>query len=174
MPGPSSNITFLRQTFQYASEVVEVVRRSHHLALSSVQPTAVQPTPSTNSHLTPSVRNIGHINSLPQEQVCLQMLKRFFSGPGTPFPYLHEEAILRSYTTAKQNGFAHVSRTWLCLLNSIFALACAPGIVPYRQETEESMDSETFFWRAQALAKDISCRGSNIELGMSPSKLLVV
>ncbi|KAL5087113.1 hypothetical protein Trisim1_008490 [Trichoderma cf. simile WF8] len=53
----------------------------------------------------------------------LQLIMLFFSGAGIIFPMVDRPSFIQKYHDAKRNEFKAVQKPWLCLLNTIFAVA---------------------------------------------------
>lgn len=64
---------------------------------------------------------------LPSEYEIIDYVDKFFSSTGQLFPYLHKPTILKSLESMRMSGFQKVSRSQLCILNLIMALACVFG-----------------------------------------------
>ncbi len=126
---------------------------------SPPKPASVGVSPSTARKDKPN------LHALPPKSRALDLIRTFFSGPGIPFVYIREEAIIRTYTAARLKRFVGVERPWLCLLNAIFAIATIPGIVMNEPRPWNEFDSETFFERALALSKGVNVRSVNVVFG---------
>jgi hypothetical protein len=121
--------------------------------------TADDPTPRPRSSRSANIR------AIPSETRAVHLIKLFFSDTGTMFPYMHEQAILDSYYNAKEHRFAAVSRSWLCLLNVIFAFATYITAHPEQSTEKNAAESEVFIDRAQALSSEIQMKHATIETG---------
>ncbi|RQM08689.1 hypothetical protein DH86_00000408 [Scytalidium sp. 3C] len=109
-----------------------------------------------------SPNNVG-VFLLPSEAQFMDLSKLFFSNPGMLFPYIHEETILRSYATAKGSNFSGVSRSWLALINMMFALATYTRMGPNMPTKKNVIESKIYFERAEVLSKDIDLKKATIE-----------
>lgn len=90
----------------------------------------------------------------------------FFRGIGLVFPYIHEHTFRTSFAQVQRRGFKQVRRTWLALLNMIFAQAkrnyCPGDDFPERSR----MDSYLFYSRALSLSSEVMLQAPNLETGM--------
>ncbi|OAL27971.1 hypothetical protein AYO22_03186 [Fonsecaea multimorphosa] len=163
--GPSSNIAFLRQVFDATAAAL------HALGKTSLSGNALYRT-YISSDATP-VNTVSKLRSanqqrldshlLPSDSHARHLIRLFFSNIGMLFPVVHESECLRVYCTAKMEGSAAVSQSWLCLLNVIFALGtCAStthdGIAGRDEET-----AEVFIEKAEALAVHITMKSADLK-----------
>ena len=165
--GPSSNIAFLRHTSEATSAALRAIgpsRQSDNVITQSLVSRAGSPAV-TMSETSPISRYAVTTRSLPSEARAVSLIMLFFSDTGMLFPYVHEGEILRSYAAAKENHFVSVSRSWLCLLNVIFAFATYISAHPEQPAEKNAADSEIFIERAQALSSEIELRTASIETG---------
>lgn len=180
--GPSSNIAFLREISDATSASLKAIGQSRAAnggngsmskATSPITPligplVSRAPSPITTllSETSPVAARQGvNVRSLPYEDRALHLIKLFFSDTGMLFPYIHEEGILRTYAAARRNRFAAVSRSWLCLLNTIFAFATYVSARPDQPAEKNAAESEIFIERAQALATEIELKSASLETG---------
>lgn len=120
----------------------------------------------TLSETSPAIRSqFVNIRSLPSESRALHLIRLFFSDTGMLFPYIHEQDIMRTYSAARRNKFTAVSRSWLCLVNVIFAFATYISARPEQPAEKNAAESEVFIERAQALSVDIDLKSANLESG---------
>ncbi|KIX01785.1 uncharacterized protein Z518_09512 [Rhinocladiella mackenziei CBS 650.93] len=163
--GPSSNIAFLRHISDATSATLKTIGQSRHSENGLNQPIvsrAASPV-TTLSETSPTARQHVNIRSLPSESRALHLIRLFFSDTGMLFPYIHEQDILRSYSAARRNRFTSVGRSWLCLLNVIFAFATYISARPDQPAEKNAAESEIFIERAQALSADIELKSANLE-----------
>lgn len=102
------------------------------------------------------------IYSLPPEAEILQLVKKYFHGLGTLYPYIYEESFMVTYSLMAKNNFSKVRRTWLALLNMVLAVASL-GSVPDPGGTAN--DAAIFHRRALSLCRNDLTRGTTIEIG---------
>lgn len=165
--GPSSNIALLRHISDATFAALKGVEQS--LSENAVNQPIVSRVASpitTVSETSPMARHI-NVLSLPAEARALHLIKLFFSDTGMLFPYIHEQAILRTYSAARRNRFTAVSRSWLCLINVIFAFATYISARPDQSAEKNAAESEIFIGRAQALSAEIvELKSASLETGM--------
>lgn len=166
--GPSSNITFLRHISDATSATLKSIgqsRQSDSGLNQQIVSRAASPV-TTLSETSPALRSqFVNIRSLPSESRALHLIRLFFSDTGMLFPYIHEQDILRTYSAARRNKFTAVSRSWLCLVNVIFAFATYISARPEQPAEKNAAESEVFIERAQALSADIELKSANLESG---------
>lgn len=166
--GPSSNITFLRHISDATSATLKSIGHSRQ-SDSGLNPQIVSRAASpvtTLSETSPAFRSqFVNIRSLPSESRALHLIRLFFSDTGMLFPYIHEQDVLRTYSAARRNKFTAVSRSWLCLVNVIFAFATYISARPDQPAEKNAAESEVFIERAQALSVDIDLKSANLESG---------
>ena len=168
--GPSSNIAFLRQISSATTCVLEAVgvvppsdveRTQQSSIVTFTRPSSP---PNTTSNLFVSSDASRDIRALPAEQRVLQLLHLFFSDTGMLFPYVNHEEIACTYFTMKRAQFAGVRRSWLCLLNVIFAFSTSSCLRPNQPAEDDATESEVFFHRACKLAEGFDRRRPTLEM----------
>ena len=102
---------------------------------------------------------------LPLEADIRRMIHAYFTGAGQVFPYIHEQTFRRSYEEVSTENFKRVRRTWLALLNMMFALVKGLEKNSSNQVDELLGQSDIFCRRALALGTKEMLWGSNIETG---------
>ena len=165
--GPSSNIAFLRQISAATTDALQAVGVMPPPDVgrpdqSSITRSASIPT--TNSTLFVGAGATGDMQALPAEERVLQLLDLFFSDTGMLFPYVHHEEIVRTYFTAKEAHFAGMRRSWLCLLNIIFAFSTSSGPRSDQSGEVDVTESEVFFHRACRLSEGFDRRRPTLEM----------
>jgi hypothetical protein len=178
--GPSSNIAFLRNV---SRAVARLTNDSEPWRPSPAERNSVgytggfvnasrpaSPAPTHHDHAHENV----NIYALPTDPVARQLLAWYFSNTGVLFPYIHEQSFMATFEQVSKDGFRGVRRTWLALLNMVFAHAAVhardtnttPGSVDsiaFRADAE----SEMYFKRAYGLfsEKPQNGAGASVELG---------
>ncbi len=168
--GPSSNIAFLRDISDATSASLKAIGCSRHagngLNETTLVSRAVSPVTTLPSETSPVAPRHGvNYRSLPSESRALHLIRLFFSDTGLLFPYVHEEGVLRAYAAARQNRFMAVGKSFLCLVNVIFAFATYISARPDQTAEKNAAESEIFIERAQALVSDIELKSTNLETG---------
>lgn len=166
--GPSSNISLLREISDATSASLKAMgqsRHAEHSLTADIVSRAVSPMTTLPSETSPVARQSINIRSLPQENKALLLIRLFFADTGMLFPYIHEESVLRTYANARRNRLTAVSRSWLCLLNVIFAFATYISAKPDQTAEKNAAESDVFIERAQALASEIELKSARLETG---------
>ncbi|KAH0831548.1 hypothetical protein FOPE_00461 [Fonsecaea pedrosoi] len=164
--GPSSNIALLRHISDATSATLKAMGQSRHSESGLNQPIVsrvASPVTTTLSETSPIAKHHINIRSLPPEARALHLIRLFFSDTGMLFPYIHEQDILRTYSAARRNRFSAVSRSWLCLVNAIFAFATYISAKPDQSAEKNAAESEIFIERAQALSGEIEMKSASLE-----------
>lgn len=116
-----------------------------------------------------------NIYALPSEPVARELLARYFSNAGLLFPYVHERTFMTTFDQACRDCFKGVKRTWLGLLNIIFAHAVVhegdPSIVSRNDVKSTAVftqQSEIYYQRASGLCNQQIANGTgvDVEVGM--------
>ncbi|KAK6379813.1 hypothetical protein LTS17_005886 [Exophiala oligosperma] len=164
--GPSSNISLLREISDATSASLKAMgqsRHAEHSLTADIVSRAVSPMTTLPSETSPIARQGINVRSLPPENKALLLIKLFFADTGMLFPYIHEESVLRTYANARRNRLTAVSRSWLCLLNVIFAFATYISAKPDQTAEKNAAESDVFIERAQALASEIEMKSARLE-----------
>lgn len=169
---PTSNIALLRYISQAttsaspvlftsptASTQVETDVHLHGGLLSFSRPSSPRP----RSSRTSKGVNLYH---LPSEPEALNLFKLYFSNTGYLFPYVHEESFMATYNEIKDQQKPTVRRTWLGLLNAIFAMAITTKLDSDSAAAQRSEESEVFYERAVGLCEYHILRGTSLEIGL--------
>jgi hypothetical protein len=138
------------------------------------------PSPITRTPATPQDKV--NIYAIPTDSVSRELLCRYFSNTGSLFPYIHEESFMVTFDQAIENNFKGVRRSWLALLNIMFAHAVVHpsdvrdtptinGTNPVRRTAE----SEIYYKRASGLLNQqiVNGTGISIEVGKLNKSLLL-
>ena len=167
--GPSSNIAFLRGLSAATTYTLKDIEGQNSLTDQTNTRPLISRLPSpANTPSTMSV--IDHISAgealvLPPEPHAVHLIELFFNETGMLFPFIQQGYVVSSYNYAAARGFTGIRRSFLCLLNAIFAMAThlddSPG--------PGSTDAETFYQRANLLFEQIELRMHNVETGTASS-----
>lgn len=119
------------------------------------------------SAATPAHFNMASMSSLmlPPECRAVHLMKLYFSDTGTMFPFISEKQVLESYYASKRNQFSGINRSFLGLLNAIFAFATYISAKPEQEVPKSAAESEIFFGRALTLCANDNQQSSDIETG---------
>lgn len=183
--GPSSNIAFLRNISRAVARLTNdsqpwkpspVERNSVGYTggfINASRPVSPAPTHHDQAH------DKVNIYALPSDSVARQLLAWYFSNTGVLFPYLHEQSFMSTFEQVSKDKFKGVRRTWLALLNIVFAHAAVhardatttPASMDSTGAFKADAESEMYFKRALGLfnEKAASGAGSSVEGGQSSS-----
>ncbi|KAI1324929.1 fungal-specific transcription factor domain-containing protein [Xylariaceae sp. FL0255] len=153
--GPSSNIAFLRH-------ISLALERSNRDDGSPTRPVGVrevvgglsvpkQHHSGPNAHDKDTGSGGVNIYVLPAEDHMASMIKDYFAKTGHLLPFIHEESFFQSYHNMKSTNFTTVRRTWLGLLNIIFAMATTLANTPHLPSERRIEESDVFYQRANGL-----------------------
>lgn len=107
-----------------------------------------------------------NIYALPTEDRTWILLKEYFQKTGQLLPFIHEESFYETYSQLKRNNFTMARRTWLGLLNIIFAMASTLSVEGNMSAEERIEESDVYYQRAHGLCDKESRRNISLELGM--------
>jgi hypothetical protein len=131
--GQSSNVPFV-------SRVLRIVLPDRESQLvNNPQPTIP---PEVNPYILP-----------PKSQV-LQLLLLYFSRCHKLFPYIDERSFYEEYNKSELNGFQQIRRSWLALLNIVFAMALQLDGTGIENDECYKM-AGSFYHRARLLHQEI-------------------
>jgi hypothetical protein len=91
--------------------------------------------------------------TLPPKAQVLQYLQLYFSRCHKLFPYIDERTFYEEYNHAELSGFQQIRRSWLALLNILFAMALqldGAGV----EEEDRVRKADIFYRRAKVLHQD--------------------
>lgn len=106
-----------------------------------------------------------NIYALPPEDRTWSMIREYFQKTGQLLPFIHEESFCDTYVQMKRTHFTMARRTWLGLLNIIFAMATTLSVEGKESAEERIEESKVYYQRANALCDKESKRNISLELG---------
>lgn len=127
-----------------------------------------RPVSPTERGLSDQYRSDGskiNIYALPTEDKTRELVKHYFSTTGLLFPYLHEPTFWATYEEMRQSRFKKVRRTWMGLLNIVFALATSTSVRSDTNAGKRVQESDLFYQRAAGLCEKQILRASSLEAG---------
>lgn len=148
-----------RSRSQHQRNIVHASEERLVSQMPSPQASVFAPTPATPASSSPCV--------LPSETHAMTMIQRFFADTGMLFPFISKEFIVNSYQAARATNYRRVKRSWLCLLNMIFAFATFTHSPGHRSMEKNIVESKVFFNRAQDLLAEWKLRLADLEVGES-------
>jgi hypothetical protein len=109
--------------------------------------------------------NTNDIYTLPPGPQTSELIRKFFSNTGLLFPYLHEQTLRETYNQIARDNFTQVRRSWLGLLNMVFAMATIAEPEVGTQAEAHIVASDVFYQRALNLCSKEILRGTTLEVG---------
>lgn len=168
--GESSNVAFTRDLLQAVS-VTRTVSHLVELAAAGGE-RRVERSRLLSSHEPPPItienqRSIEPlvVSSLPEQSEMESLMNIYFAATGLLFPFIHEQSFWQTYNEFKATRFTVVkSRTWLGLLNMIFAMASNVNLSSVASNKKRHEMSQIYYARAVALCDEPSRRSISIEI----------
>lgn len=105
--------------------------------------------------------------ALPPEKRTWTLIAQYFQKTGRLPPFIHEASFRETYFQMQRNKFTMARRTWLGLLNIVFAMATTLSVEGYPSAEERIKESEVYYQRANALCDKEPRRNISLELGTS-------
>ena len=141
--GPSSNVMFLRCLLDAMFS---------NVSQENFEPESAAVSPNDGMSGSEPDEPI-NLYSFPSNERALQLMDGYFNNIHPLCPYLDEEEVRKSSRLAYIQGFRQTSRTWLALMNMIFAMAlqtanCGLSMPSFRGRLRES---NRYYQRATAL-----------------------
>ncbi|RFU31829.1 hypothetical protein B7463_g4515, partial [Scytalidium lignicola] len=111
-------------------------------------------------------RSHGGVNiyTLPSESRAWSLINKYFLKTGQLLPFIHEQSFCETYLQMKRDNFTMVRRTWLGLLNIIFAMATTVSIEGDISSETRIAESDMYYQRANSLCDKESRRNISVEL----------
>ena len=94
----------------------------------------------------------------------------YFSNTGYLFPYIREDDFMATYHELRHQQKPKIRRTWLGLLNIIFAMAITTKFDSDNASLGRLEESEDFYRRAVGLCEKQAMRGTSLEIGKQTSR----
>ena len=166
--GESSNITFVRHLLRAAENT------KHEDSGRKIS--SVHDDPQTEHHVMEVAGELSPLTCeidqrldasatvLPSADEMEQLMSVYFDIYGLLFPFLHEPTFMQIYNDFKASGFRKVSRTWLGVLNMIFAMASNIDRKTTPSAKERFEKAHTFYSRAIALCSAASRRTVTLDI----------
>ncbi|KAK6819309.1 hypothetical protein RU639_008038 [Aspergillus parasiticus] len=102
--------------------------------------------------------------TLPSVEEMDSLLDIYFDTAGAVFPFIHEDTMRKTYTECRLNGFTRARRTWLGILNMMFAMASSFDRDHVASAKKRFERSNIFYKRALELCSDLSRRVISLEM----------
>ncbi|KAF2856839.1 hypothetical protein T440DRAFT_484936 [Plenodomus tracheiphilus IPT5] len=174
--GPTSNIAFTHQVVRTTTGIMKHAASngtpvsSDDTALKSHVVHMSHPaSPVHNSHLFVSngkIRIGVEPFILPPEDTMMQLIDLYFSTAGTLFPYIDRNGFLRTYRQLVATNILSVRRSWLGLLNMVFAVTTNADNSPDPEITAQARaeKANVFYHRAMVLSDRQIRYGTSLEV----------
>ncbi len=104
--------------------------------------------------------------ALPLQDEAEDMLRHYFSTVNLMVPCIHEDSFRAMYRRARSEGLRVVRRSWLGVLNMMFAIATNVQ-TPISPPLERATRSDMYFERAVELSRPEILGRLSLELGRS-------
>lgn len=124
----------------------------------------LSPVPS-RQHISTRIPNSTQPFDLPRESDTLHMIQAYFRTTGVLFPYIDEEAFLKTYQQLTTTNIRNIRKSWLGLLNMVLAMSTNASHDEELTATERAVTSDIFFRRALALCDKEIRYGTSLEVG---------
>ncbi|KAK2596610.1 hypothetical protein QQS21_006286 [Conoideocrella luteorostrata] len=166
--GQSSNITFVRYLLRAISTAWRT-KQGGGLPFTQQEPSwdnHVMEVPGEPSPLGIDTHNHVDVSTsvLPPENEIEELLRIYFGIYGLLFPFTHEPTFWKTYNDFKATGFRKVRRTWLGVLNMMFAMASNVDRDRTSSPKKRFEKAYTFYSRAVALCSAPSRRTINLDI----------
>ncbi|KAK3896407.1 hypothetical protein C8A05DRAFT_20609, partial [Staphylotrichum tortipilum] len=163
--GPSSNVALLRTIVRAVGQPVNNPSDNGRAAssLPSMDVQAAAPARESNSAflrrpaITEPIRGRQQRRpvepfALPPQDEADDLLRQYFATVNLMVPCIHEDSFRAMYRRARSVGFRAVRRSWLGVLNMVFAIATNVQ-TPISPSLERATRSDMYFERAVELAR---------------------
>lgn len=113
-----------------------------------------------------------NLYGVPAVSKAMALIRQYFATVGMMMPCIYEDSFLESYKQAVETGFRGVRRTWLAILNMMFAFSTTVSSTssPLQKIADES---DTYYQRALGLATYDVLDCSSLETGMMQIKFAI-
>ena len=170
LAGASSNITLFKRITQAVAQTASSTalnlndfQKTHQLGL----PRTGVPSPAASRlHVKADEDHRVNLYRVPAFSEGVALIRQFFATVGMMLPCFYEDRVMDSYKHAVQNEFSGVRRSWLAILNMMFAFSTTVSSTssPMQKNADES---DTYYQRALGLATEDVFNSSSLETGMT-------
>lgn len=160
IPGPSSNIAFLRHLSS------AVVQKGYSLSPGAGDGGFVSVS-KPSSTLRQTAQEKVNVFALPSQSETLALINLYFSETGLLYPYIYPPTFLATYHRMARENFSGVRKSWLGLLNMILAMATITAESNGASADTRIAESDVFYQRGLGLCGGELWRGTTLELGKS-------
>lgn len=113
---------------------------------------------------TPALAPV-NIYALPPDHRAWSLIEQYFQKTGQLLPFIHETSFCETYVQMRRERFTKVSRTWLGLLNIVFAISASLSSKDDISPAERIQESDIYYQRANGLCDRVSKRSASLEIG---------
>jgi hypothetical protein len=174
--GPSSNIAFLKTIAEVMFQESSVALRSPVELFTNAASGGSRPPPVEQEVLLSfqepacnTSREASCYRSLPPGSEGIELVEKFFYGPGYLFPYLHEGLFKEKYRSLLASAQRSSSRSWLALLYMLFAISSSTSLDDGLGPSQRRERSDAYAQKALGFLGPQLMRGANLEHGMPPN-----
>ena len=162
--GPSSTVSFLQDVGKWTSSILNAVGKPETSKHTTLVSRAASPNTMTHVSVTETT---GYIDpfAMPSDSSACGLLDLFFQDIGTSFQFIYKRHVMECYAAARKSGFQGVRKSFLCLLNAIFAFATYLGNPQACTPEESFAESEKFFTRSASLSHQRDAQSVDVETG---------
>ena len=172
--GPSSNVALLRSIVLAVGQPVNPRDKLSRPAMSaSADPTGecsnaafLRRPANPNISREGRQKRVVEPFALPTQREAEDLLQSYFTTVNLMLPCIHEESFRATYGRARSEGPRVVRRSWLGVLNMLFALA-TNVLTATSPPLERATRSDMYFERAVELARPEILGRLSLELGVS-------
>ena len=107
-----------------------------------------------------------NIFALPSEACAWSLIGKYFMKTGQLLPLIHEKSFCDTYFQMKRDNSHTARRTWLGLLNIIFAMATTLSLNDEISAEQRIEESDVYYQRANSLCDKESRRNISVESGI--------
>ena len=175
--GSTSNTALLRRLSQLTLDAVSVREPSVRLDWERENATALfnfyKPVTPPHADRPQSSLIEPSLFTLPPDDEAQALIAAFFSNTGYLFPLLHERLFLDRYNLVRRSAVSTATRSWLGLLNIVFAMAISTTADSSQSAPKRAERSDVYYQRAFGFCNGDVLKGANIDVGKCSTISLV-
>lgn len=175
MTGPTSNIAFTRQVVRTTNQILHnTAREGAPLSLNNSKVKNHVIHMSRPSSPGPDLLNFASEASikinpffLPPGCEMRSLIELYFTATGALYPFIDRHKFFETYQQMIDHGISSVRRSWLGLLNMMFAMATSANFGHHRTVTADTPNSSSdlFYKRAMILSDRQIRYATSLEVG---------
>ncbi|RDL35800.1 uncharacterized protein BP5553_06412 [Venustampulla echinocandica] len=109
-------------------------------------------------------QDVVNLYERPSDVEAMSLIDMYFADTGLLFPYLHEETFRATYEAMKRDHWRNPQKTWLAILNVVFAVGTSMNISANWSAQDRAAMSDTYYQRALGLCERQIWQGCTVEL----------